>query len=291
MPKHVAMALLLGLAIRLAWATPPDVAELRENYAAYQAWKLEQSREIPFFLETQESGGVFKARMGVELSDTHMEELTPTLSNPSVWCEFMLLHLNIKACTYTQGGATQNVTFYSGRKFYQEPDEARPLRLDFDARSSAELLSVNLFAEDGPYGTSDYHIELYVIPTAHGVYCELRVAQRFNFVAAKLGKLYLKTLGREKVGFTVTGHDEHGEPQYVGGERGVAERNIVRYLLALEVFLQTKDLAGPAAFQRRAELWFDETEKYHRQLRELSRHEYLDAKRLEYANQAALQAQ
>lgn len=289
MIKHV--AIVLCLSVGLAWARPPDIVELRENHAAYQRWKTEQTQNIPFFLETRESDGVFRARMGVELPDTHLEELTPTLSNPSVWCEFMLLHLNIKACTYARGGGGQNVTFYSGRKHYQEPEEAEPLRLDFDARTSPGLLSVDLYAEDGPYGTSDYHIELYVIPAERGVYCELRVAQRFNFVAAKLGKLYLKTLGRKKVGFTVTGHDEHGEPQYVGGERGVAERNIVRYLLALEVFLKTKDLAGPTAFQRRAELWFDETEKYHRQLRELSRREYLDAKRLEYANQTALQAQ
>jgi hypothetical protein len=84
-------------------------------------------------------------------------------------------------------------------------------------------------------------------------------------------------------------YDRDGEPQYVRGIRGVVERNVVRYLLAIKVFLESQELTGKEAFQRRAELWFDETEAYRRQLHELSRRKYLDNVRREHDNQVALQ--
>ena len=73
------------------------------------------------------------------------------------------------------------------------------------------------------------------------------------------------------------------------GEQGMSERNLIRYLLALEVFLKTEQDKGPELFMKRAAIWFNETEKYALQLHEVSRADYLEAKRREYQNQRALQ--
>ena len=288
--KLLTLALISNFCVGIASAGPANLDELRRNHAAYQLWKQRNNPDIPFFLETTKKlESTFVARMGFETAGRSLAELAPMLGEPAAWCGFMPLHLNIKACVSVANGSDQEITLYFGRKHYQRPKKAKPLALNFDSTHTAGLLSVNLYAEKGPYGTSDYHIELYAIPTTNGVYNELRISQRFGKVAKRLGKLYLTTLGRNKVGFTVLDYDRDGEPRYVRGIRGVVERNIVRYLLAIEVFLESQELTGKEAFQRRAELWFDATETYKRQLHELPRQKNLDNVRREYDNQVALQ--
>ena len=48
---------------------------------------------------------------------------------------------------------------------------------------------------------------------------------------------YLATIGRDKVGFSVVGTQADGQPVYIGGTRGVVERNTMRYYLAIEAYL------------------------------------------------------
>jgi hypothetical protein len=69
--------------------------------------------------------------------------------------------------------------------------------------------------------------------------------------------------------------------------RGVAERNTMRYYLAIDAYLDS--LAAPADQQveKRLVSWFDATEKYPRQLHELTRDEYLHMKRDEVQRQTA----
>ncbi len=287
--KLLTLALISNFCVGIASAGPASLDELRRNHAAYQLWKQRNNPDIQFFLETTKLESTFVVRMGVEAVGRSLDELALILGEPGAWCEFMPLHLNVKACVSVANGSDREVTLYFGKKHYQRPKKAKPLTLNFNSKHTADLLSVSLYAKKGPYGTSDYHIDLYVIPTTDGVYGELRVSQRFGKFAKRLGKLYLATIGRHKEGFTVLDYDRDGEPQYVRGIRGVAERNIVRYLLAIKVFLESQELAGKEAFQRRAELWFDATETYKRQLHELPRQEYLDNVRREYDNQVALQ--
>jgi hypothetical protein len=93
---------------------------------------------------------------------------------------------------------------------------------------------------------------------------------------------YLATLGRGKVGFT---QKEPGA-DYIGGMRGVAERYTLRYLLAIEAYLAAP---GAQQFPQRLAHWFNATERYARQLREVERTAYFSMKRHEYARQQSLQ--
>jgi hypothetical protein len=287
--KFLMPALALNFCVGIASAGSTSLDELRKNYAAYQSWKQRNDSNVSFFLETSKLESTFMARMGVEAVGRSLAELAPILGEPASWCGFMPLHLNVKACVSIADGSDQAITLYFGRKHYQPPNKTKPLTLNFSSEHTADFFSVNLSANRGPYGTTDYHIDFYAIPTTNGVYNELRISQRFGDLANTLGKLYLSTVGRNKEGFTVLGYNKDGKPRYVSGMRGVVERNIVRYLLAIKVFLEPQASTGKVAFERRAELWFDETEAYKRQLHELPREEYLDNKRREYDNQVTLQ--
>ena len=69
------------------------------------------------------------------------------------------------------------------------------------------------------------------------------------------------------------------------------ERNIVRYLLALRAYMLTHSTDGPEGMIRRAELWYDSTERYPEQLHEVDRDDYLKDKRREYQHQVDLQTE
>jgi hypothetical protein len=66
---------------------------------------------------------------------------------------------------------------------------------------------------------------------------------------------------------------------YIGGVRGVVERNTMRYYLAIDSYL---DAPGPGQLDKRLGAWFDATEQYARQLHEVERNDYMDMKRHEF---------
>jgi hypothetical protein len=100
-------------------------------------------------------------------------------------------------------------------------------------------------------------------------------------------KFYLGTTGRNKVGFTVVGTQSDGQTLYVGGMRGVAERNTMRYYLAIEAFLGALSAPPQARLAKRLGDWFAASERYPRQLHEIEQAEYLEMKRSEILRQQA----
>ena len=210
-------------------------------------------------------------------------QLAEVLRAPRAWCAIALLHLNIKTCTYERADGKEWLNFYSGRKFYEPPEKAHALRYVFHVESArADYLAVTLTAESGPFGTTDYRIALEATPLGTGAFVHFRYAYRPSLVSSVATSGYLATLGSGKVGFTVTGRGRDGKPEYVGGVRGIVERNAVRYYLAIQAYL---DAPAPGQFEQRLLLWYDLTERYAQQLHELERAEYLEAKHKERQQQ------
>jgi hypothetical protein len=98
---------------------------------------------------------------------------------------------------------------------------------------------------------------------------------------------YLGTVGSSKVGFTVVGTQPDGERRFIGGMRGLVERNTMRYYLAIEAFLGALGAPPQARLEKRLRDWFAATERYPRQLHEMEQDEYLDMKRREHQRQQA----
>ena len=201
------------------------------------------------------------------------------------------------ACTSTSRAAPHEqvagrdwVTFYSGRKGYESASDAYPLRLAFSlAAADAAHLQIDLSAASGPMGTGDYRISLSAIPTAQGSFVRFSYAYRSSALSRMAARTYLATLGRDKVGFTTVGTGGDGTPQYVAGQRGIVERNAVRYYLAIQAYLEGQALPPEQRFEQALQRWFVLSERWPRQLHELDRDEYVSNKRRERAEQLKLQ--
>jgi hypothetical protein len=97
---------------------------------------------------------------------------------------------------------------------------------------------------------------------------------------------YLATAGRDKIGFTVTGRDAQGQPQYVRGERGSLERNVMRYYLALLAHCRERSGTPDERLQARLRSWFALTERHAAQLHEYGLDDYLREKQRDLAQMA-----
>ena len=98
-------------------------------------------------------------------------------------------------------------------------------------------------------------------------------------------KAYLVTIGREKVGFSIVGHQRDGRPVYVGSVLGLVERNAMRYYFATDAYLGAYLLPAGEQVEARLRDWFASTERYATQLHEMDRGEYLEMKRKEIRRQ------
>lgn len=272
----------------LAAPTLADPQSLRSTYADMRAELAHNAFHAPINLiskitDNRAHGDVYA------VMETPFDTLRDVLDEPSDWCRMMILHINVKACTYQKQPNAQ-LRFYVGRKKYETPDQAYELQYRFHLGSNSDTdLQVNLSAAHGPLGTSDYHMELEAIPLddQHS-FLHFTYSYNYNWVAKAALDVYLSTLGRNKVGFTVTGRDADGNPEYIKGIQGIAERNSMRYFLAIEATLETINVPADdmtARFNR----WYDLIQRYPRQLVEYTRAEYLDRKAAEYKNQIQLQ--
>jgi len=290
-PSKILLLLLFPLATYALPIQAKSFSELESNYTQFLDWQDSNNDDSGTRIVTSESDNSVNMQINIVVDGENFQNLAEPLSKIENWCKFKSLHLNIKACVYDIKGEGQRVTFYTGRKEYQTPEQAESLTLVFDSTLDKELLNVDLYAKTGPFGTKNYRIELDMIPTGKGIYAEFRISQEINFLVRSAMRAYLKTIGRDKVGFTITGYDQNNNPIYVDGIQGMSERNLIRYLLAIDVYMKTLNDNNPDIFMKRAAMWFDATEEFALQLREVSREDYLDAKRREYDNQVKLQSE
>lgn len=281
--------------------TPAEIDKARTSlYSQYQAVSSAINNNafgLPLTLKSsiheEQLTGQIIGVLGNDFTDS-----VPLLDNPEDWCEILMLHINIKACTFENGESGRGkVHLYSGRKFYQTPQQATKLTLDFSTIAAQDnYLSVMLFSDTGPLGTRNYLIELEVMPLPGEVIMENRAyrtlirmtfSYRMSWHSRLAVRLYLATLARNKVGFTVV-RMEHNQPVYIQGLQGIIERNTTRYYLAIKTKLDWPDSnTDPLDLFSK---WFDATQRYKRQLYEVDKSDYLQNKTRELQNQRQQQA-
>jgi len=96
----------------------------------------------------------------------------------------------------------------------------------------------------------------------------------------------LSTVGSDKVGFSQV--EEDGESHPVQGIRGIIERNVMRYHLAINAFFSTQSLPEDQRYDATLLSWFKQNDSYP-QLHEMDQAEYLEIKHDEWQNQQRLQ--
>lgn len=270
---------------------PHDGASLLAKYAAI-APKLQKNQfSAPIFLESTESKGTQEVDM-YGVFDYPFQAVRAALESPQAWCDITSLHINVKACTAQRAEDHWLLTIYSGRKHYQPPSEAYPLKLDYRvAARQPGYLDITLNADHGPLRTRNHRIRLEAAPLDAGhTFLHFSYAYTHGAVANMAIKTYFATIARDKLGFSLV-PAEAGSRVFVGGVRGAIERNTVRYYFALETYMDTLKFPESQRFEQRLARWYDLTSRYPRQLKELEKPEYLANKRREHANQVYLQQQ
>ncbi len=286
---------MLCIGLSNAWAEN-DLSSLQERAVAFHQQQLLEETPLPFILSSSFTSDLSKARVRTFIRGVELDLFAERLMQPSEWCEFIPLHLNIKACGHTKINDQQIVQFYAGVKDYVTPDDAHLLQLSFDATSIGGVFSAELFAADGPLDSTNIRFGLRAIDAVgeegKGVYFEFELSSEPGLTNS-LARIYLATIARKKKGFSLDGKTWSGKPKYVGGQRGAIERNLVRYLLALETYFDTAaqnaDSSSEELYKLRINRWYDETSRYKEQLFELTRSEYLSNKLRERENQKILQ--
>ena len=266
--------------------TPAPVSPIAIKYQTLKH-KLSQSIFGEPILISSEAGENYVQGEVYALLDTPFSELVKTLSQPAQWCELVILHQNIKTCIHDES----HLQLYVGRKYYQEPSAAYPLLYRFEQTlSDNHHLNINFTAPSGPFGTSNYLIGLEAIPVdEQHSFIHFQYRYQFGVFADLAMSTYLATLGRKKVGFTVTGTNNKGEPIYIKGLEGVIERNVMRYIFAIQSVLDARKSAEEFRQKARLVRWFAHISKHPKQLMELTREEYLDNKKRELKNQHEMQ--
>lgn len=278
-----ALCLMAGW-VPLAMAGPETSAalSLRARYAELSPQLSSSPFGRPLHLISTETASQLKGDV-YALVDHPLGVVSAVFTEPVRWCEVLILHLNTKYCQVSTGQTGSVLVVGIGKKVYQSAEDA--YRVDFVFRAVAttpEYLDVGLNAQSGPLGTSNYRIQLEAVAVAgRKTFLHLTYSYTYNFAARVAMQGYLATIGRGKVGFTQTGKSG-SPPEYIGGVRGVVERNTMRYYLAIDAYLGALSAPPAEQFEKRLQNWFALTERYPLQLHEVEWADYLDMKRREY---------
>jgi hypothetical protein len=285
-----ALACLLGVGASLAWSVEPagSAAALYVQFAELQR-DLERSQfDRPLHLDSREAPDALQGDVHAILSYPFSSVAT-ALQGGQRWCDILILHLNIKACRVASESPASVLRVYIGKKFDEPPREAHKVEFAYRlAEQAPDYFKMSLTADTGPFGTRDYRITVEAVPLAEGrTFMHLSYAYGYGPAAKVAMQTYLRTVGSQKVGFTISGKQANGRPAFVGGLRGALERNVMRYYLAIDAYLATMAAPPEQRLEERLKDWFDLTERYALQLHELDQSAYLEMKRRECASQAS----
>ncbi|MEI5997382.1 hypothetical protein H3V53_09210 [Paraburkholderia bengalensis] len=285
----IVMLALLGLSLgALSWADD-NAAALKDKYDALAPQLKSNAFHRPIHLDSEETSNTLKGDIYAVVDypfATVNSAFNDPQQGPSNWCDVLILHLNTKYCRASVSGSGATISMNVGKK--TEQDISDTYRVQFNYRSvatSPDYFQVDLSAATGPLSTKDYRIMLEAVDIGKGrTFLHLTYSYGFGTAGRLAMKTYLATIGSAKVGFS-----KSPDGDYIGGVRGLVERNTMRYYLAIDAYLGS--LAAPAdkRVDQRFATWFDATEQYPRQLHELDRQAYLQMKKNEYQRQQTAQ--
>lgn len=282
----------VGLASGKGLAAESDISvePLRAKYTELG----ERLRNNPFqralYLESSQSSTHLKGEI-YAVVDYPFAIVNGALNNPAHWCDVLILHINVKYCNASRRADGTVLTVNIGRKYFQPLEDA--YRLDFNYRAvvtTPEYFALELNADEGPLSTHDYRIWVEAASLEDGrSFLHVTYAYEFGLIGRLAMQVYLATIGRDKVGFSVTGTRPDGQPVYIRGVRGVVERNTMRYYLAIDAYFDALITSPRDQLEQRLRKWYHSADQYARQLHEVERDDYLDMKRREYQRQQLAQ--
>jgi hypothetical protein len=261
-----------------AFAAAPERAQasasLKETYTRIRGQLERSPYGRPLLLDSRERDRDLEGDAYAVVSQP-FSRVSAALGPLEGWCGVLILPFNVKDCSTSGTGDGARLNLLVGRKG-DSPDSAS-FRLQFRyalAARSQDYLELSLRAPEGPLGTRDYCLTLRAIPIdeTHTL-IHLSYAYGYGMMGKAAMQAYLATTGASKVGFSKE------EGNFVGGMRGVMERNTMRYYLAIDAYLASLDAPAPNRLAQRLNDWFSAVERYPRQLNEdIGRAQYIAMK-------------
>ena len=271
-----------------SFAAAPDLsaASLRAKHTELGDHLRNNQFQRALYLDSAESSSDLRGEI-YAVADYPFATVNAALNNPAHWCDVLILHINIKYCRASSSKDGTVLAVNLGRKYDQPLADA--YRLEFNYRgviATPDYFAVELNAGNGPLSTHDYRIWIEATPLKDGqTFLHFTYAYAFGFTGRLAMQGYLATIGRDKAGFTVTGKQPNGQPDYIQGVRGVVERNTMRYFLAIDAYLAALTTPPRDQLEKRMQYWYNATDQYTRQLHEVERDDYFEMKRKEYQRQ------
>lgn len=284
--RAVLAACLFGGAAFGAFA---DAGALHAKYSQLREALAHNPYQRPIHIDSAETGDTLKGNV-YAVVDHPFEQFETALKQPEDWCAIMTLPFNAKYCKPMRTANGTVLSMRVARKPEQSVDEAYRIQFAMHpGASDAAYFETRLTAGEGPVGTHDYRITVEAVPLDNGrtTFMHLSYSYASGAMARFAMQTYLNSAGADKVGFSVAGKDAQGRPVYIGGVRGVIERNVMRYYLAIEAQLASLSAPPDQQLDKRIHTWFDSTERYARQLHEMDRAQYIALKRADWQRQQA----
>ncbi len=289
--QHRLLKLVLSVVMGLGatFAMAEDGPALKAKYGELREALRSNNFHQPIYIDSAQAGDNLRGDVYAVL-DHSFAEFINAMKDPDDWCDILILPFNTKYCHAVDAKGGPSLVVRIGRKADQPVAQA--YRLDFSLRpvsAAPDYFESRLNAQSGPLGTRDYRIVVSAVPVDRGrTFMHLSYSYGYGAAGRFAMQAYLSTVGADKVGFTVEGKDGNGQPIYIGGVRGAIERNAMRYYLAIDAHLASMSAPADQRLDKRIVGWFNATERYPRQLREMDRASYVAMKRGEYERQQVL---
>jgi len=255
-----------------------SAAELKNQYAALRANLNNSPFNRPLILESTEESDSATGEV-YAVVNYPFAKVSTALKDPGNWCDIMILHQNTKYCKASGDSDDAVLKLLIGKKVSQELDDAHRMDLRYKLlNADNRFVAVRLDADAGPLGTKNYKVSLQAVPlNSKQTFMHFAYSYGYGLAGTVAIKAYLAPAGRNKVGFSP---NEDGSG-FIGGVRGLVERNTMRYYLAIDTYLGAMSAPPDKQLVKRLLDWYAATERYPRQLREITRNEYLTMKREE----------
>jgi len=287
-------ALIISLAILLISQRAvaiDDTDRLRHQYKSLLPQLENNQFHRQLYLDSTESKSNLKGDIYAVVDHpftTVNRALNDSKHGPEKWCEILILHLNTKYCNANISDKEASIKMGIGKKIDAGSSNIYDLKFNYRVVASVpKYFQIELNADKGPLSTKDYRIVLEAVAINNkSTFLHMTYSYSYGVAGRVAMSTYLATAGREKVGFTPIAKDtiQEREPssskpnKFIGGMRGVVERNSMRYYLAIDAYLSNLSGSPEERLERRLTNWFEATEQYPRQLHEVKREEYMTMK-------------
>ncbi|AFJ89885.1 Putative signal peptide protein [Burkholderia sp. KJ006] len=278
----------------LGGAPADEAASLRDAYRKLIPRLDHNAFKRPLYLDSEESSSTLKGEVYAVMAypfATVNGAFNDPARAPSNWCDALILHPNIKYCRATSGDGKTLIVNVSKKEVAEELSTTYRVQFEYDATTTGPgYLQVRLHAAQGPLNTRDYRIALEAVALGGDrTFLHLTYAYSYGPIGRLAMKTYLAAFGRGKVGFTDIADPSAAQAEYIGGMRGLMERNTMRYYLAIDAYLGALSSQPDKQLEQRLTDWFDASERYPRQLHEMDRQQYMQMKYEEYQRQQTMQ--